>query len=360
MKDMFDVIDDIKEALKTHPDHRLNKTQDYFANFSKRISEIQERTMILSSKAKRRKLLTKLQLGKVSDLQQYYQAVCEIMLWSWFAEQGYKFETDKKISDENHSDVDIQVRYDDWTFNIEVKCPIVQASAEKGSLVLSAPFRTVEKNKFDEKMESFCREVLEPAIQKTDSGFKDIRIEKNNDNKLVEYLRSAQTKFKNSDEKTLNILFVGLPLNQMEYYYGYLKNGYTGIFTGRNPIMRAEEYNKTDIVVLSSMVEGHLYCDNSYDPWDLKNYFNLFLRNPHTNTPAKYALYAQVLKMIPNDTIRFDEFFDTFYESPKSKEKAHKVVIPAEILIPLIFSHYLDQYYTKMWRRQNSAQLEPE
>ena len=357
---MFDVIDGIKEALKTHPDHRLNKTQEYFANFSKRISEIQERTMILSSKARRSKLLTKLQLGKVSDLQQYYQAVCEIMLWSCFAEQGYKFETDKKISEENHSDVDIQVRYDDWTFNIEVKCPIVQASAEKDSLVLSPLFRTVEKNTFDEGITILCKDVLEPAIQKTGSGFKDIRIEKNNDNKLVEYLRSAQTKFKNSDEKTLNILFVGLPLKQMAYYYGYLENGYTGIFTGCNPIMRAEEYNKTNIIVLSSMVEGHLYCDDSYDPWDLKNYFNLFLINPHTATPAKHALYAQVLKMIPNDTIRFEEFFVKFYESAKNEERASKEAISAETLMLLLFPHYLDQYYTKMWRRQDSAQLEPE
>ena len=66
-------------------------------------------------------------------------------------------------------------------------------------------------------------------------------ISKINDNKVIEYLRSCQTKF-NYEANSINVLVISVSSQQMQDYWGYIYNPFTGIFTEdfKNSLIKVE------------------------------------------------------------------------------------------------------------------------
>ena len=98
-------------------------------------------------------------------------------------------------------------------------------------LGVNIPFRSF-KNKDTQKtyIDKLEKEVFPQIINKPDGMYTGYNISKINDNKVIEYLRSCQTKF-NYEANSINVLVISVSSQQMQDYWGYIYNPFTGIFT---------------------------------------------------------------------------------------------------------------------------------
>lgn len=223
--------------------------------------------------------------------------------------------------------------------------------ASENKIRIHPGFRTVDKESFQVALAALKTDMLDPALLKPEFKYDGFTIDKINDNKLVEYLKSAQDKFPNSTEEICNILVIGTTIKEIQDYYSYLFNGYTGIFTGQQPIMPCENYSNVDVVVLSNMVDGHYSQIGRFNPWKLNNYFNLMLVNP-CNASKNCNARKKLLEIIPNTTIQFEQFFDDYCMSAKLEAQKEKCPTLEQDLMMLLFPHYFDKYYPIFWRRK--------
>lgn len=157
----------------------------------------------------------------------------------------------------------------------------------------------------------------------------------------------VRTKLINS----INVLALSVPSQQMDNYWGYLYNPFSGIFTDqfsgkffdkkKNEIKHSE-FDKVDVVLLTNIVEGHKRIVYEFDSWKLENYCSIFCINPFSQRTMKHCdvdAYKYLLDILPNDTNRFEK------ERDERNLQGEKLGIPTD---PIFFSEYLYNHYYKL------------
>jgi hypothetical protein len=255
MKVLEGLLNDIKKAIDNSNNNTLykNKSSRYYSDFLDKLNLITE-SSILNSNKKLNSLKLKLQLTEKYSQFTYYQGISEIMLWIFCLENNLNFAVEKKISSDNKKDVDAQILNQGYTFNIEVKCPEFQV-IEDDTLNIVNGFRTVPKEQADSAMNDIKNLILENK-QNKNTPYTNIKTSKMYDNKLVDYLKSGQEKFSDTLDNTLNIVMVGVRSGDLQDYWQYLYNDYSGLFTNSSFCCK-DEYSKVDAVLLTNVIEGH-------------------------------------------------------------------------------------------------------
>lgn len=346
--DQMSILSKVRDKIRQNTEHPLNKVQEYHNTFMDEFSIAIEKKTLNNKELSI--LFRKLQLNGNYDPTTYCQGICEILFWIYLSSSDFDFCTEKKVAITGNYDVDLQITCE-YTFNVEIKCPTMDKRASENKIRIHPGFRTVDKDSFQVALAALKTDMLDPALLKPEFKYDGFTIDKINDNKLVEYLKSAQDKFPNSTEEICNILVIGTTIKEIQDYYSYLFNGYTGIFTGQQPIMPCENYSNVDVVVLSNMVDGHYSQIGRFNPWKLNNYFNLMLVNP-CNASKNCNARKKLLEIIPNTTIQFEQFFDDYCMSAKLEAQKEKCPTLEQDLMMLLFPHYFDKYYPIFWRRK--------
>ena len=122
-----------------------------------------------------------------------------MVFWLYAIRRNYSFEIDKQLhtkNEKNNSDVDIQIVKDGYTFNIEVKTPNQVKKTDESILNITIPFRSFERKDIqDEEVRKINRDISQAIINNSQGKYTAYEQTKIDDNKVIEYLRSGQTKF---------------------------------------------------------------------------------------------------------------------------------------------------------------------
>ena len=144
------------------------------------------------------------------------------------------------------------------------------------------------------------------------------------DNKLKDYLVSANGKFPKSEESFFNILVISLDkIRDLDEWYRYIF-GEKGAFTKNSYIQ--EEYSNVDAILLTNLQHGHksdsLFKEENY--WDFKYYISLLFLNPLKEPDDRYREYYlnYAISMFGWCTKDFRSFTNEKKELSKARHKA--------------------------------------
>lgn len=340
----FDKISShVLEKIRRSLSHPLNEkcAYKYYSDFFYGLRALYEKSVINTLKSFN-SFCNKMQLDGKFDLMTYYQGISEISFWIYSAKNNYSFLLEKKISDENNCDVDMQIFKDDITFNIEVKCPTFEIAVKPDLLKIDTSFRSVTKDVFANHKKEIESDIVKPIMQNSDCKYADYEFEKNCDNRLVDYLKSGQQKFIYSNNNSINVLVISVPSENIESYWGYLYNCFSGLFTEKsfNPHC---DYDKVDVILLTNMIAGHQKPNDAFNSWDISSYCNLLCKNPYSRKHISklHNGYIKLQDLFPNDTERFESFYNSFIE------KCEKEKLPLQ---GIMFPTYLHTNYPLLWK----------
>lgn len=203
---------------------------------------------------------------------------------SFFCNEEFTLDFDKCINNQSKKDVDIVACKNNITLNIEVKCPATEEKSEN-EIVL----RQVHRYSNSKELNVHFFDSMEKLQNNVNSNLKQINSEKQmkigkmQDNKLKDYLLSANFKFNLSNENELNLLFLCLTTNEFLLFLEYMINVDTGLFSG-NSYVDMNNFEKIDFFVLSNIKSGHykydlMSCDANFDIWDINKYVNFIIPN---------------------------------------------------------------------------------
>ena len=335
MSNLEILLDLIERNLETHKNHPFNTHPKYYEDFLCILNEY-PCEFLYSTSGKRNALLSKLQLSKNAAFNPvtYCQGISEIVLYFNAMQKNLNFTPEKKLT-AGGTDVDMQIQTKNATYNIEIKSPDINIPSASSGLVIENLFRTTEND-------------WTKGIDQIDN----IKLKKNDDNKVCSFLKSAQSKFCESSNGICNILFISLPLCEIPRYFGYITNGYSGIFSLNAPIrfLSADCFDKTDIIILSSIADGHTFSYEDVDsPWKLDEFFTHFISNPFKSIDANIA--HELLEIIPNSTLEFDEFFFKFESTLQEQGEKINDKNNANDVMPLVFPEYFSRFYPKFYNQ---------
>jgi hypothetical protein len=220
-------------------------------------------------------------LGKLSETSlsqdQYFQRVSEVMFSINLINCGFEVENDAKIST-NGTDIDIKANRNSTVFNIEIKTPDQTIQDDDTLYGHKGLFRysndkNASLNLIIDDYEHIKKEFLNAGAKVSDA--------KLNDNKLKDYLVSAQNKFNYPSTNEVNVLIICVSTQNLNYFLNYISNPYTGLFSN-TPYIDKVLYDKVDFIVLSNSIEGHLDDKFNFNVWDTNNYIHLFIPNRHS------------------------------------------------------------------------------
>jgi hypothetical protein len=209
----------------------------------------------------------------------------------FFGKCPIDFQVEVKIRPGSNKDVDCRFKSNGFVYNVEVKC---------------ADF--TEKKKFDAKtgikIETIGRlsdhrdtiDMLMKILEQTPFQTKELREHhemKNMDNKMKDFLESAQGKFNpNPPANELNVLVVACDDAvdmQRWYYYLYAEQG---LFTA-NSFADDSLYNNVDVVVFTNLFfrQSHFFEKRVADSWSMATALNLVFPNPLKKAVKGKATY---------------------------------------------------------------------
>lgn len=332
------IVLEVMKHLEKNTDHILFEkcSYNYYQDFFNALKHLCK-SKIIGSRKELNSFLGKMQLNRRFDELKYYKGISEIMFWIYAAKQGYNFNLEKKLQAERNFDIDIQILRNGFTFNIEIKSPDFDRINEK-ILNINIPFRSRTKEENEDAKNAVTEDIVDPIINRENNGYSDFKFSKINDNKLLDYLKSGQQKFNYCNESSINVLVISVTSEQMEDYWGYLYNGYTGLFTDSS-FCKNEDYDKVDVVLLTNLVSGHQAPHDDFNSWDLNVYFNLLCTNPFSYKKKSSPLcptYKELLSLFPNCTQDFENFYSNLIE------KCIKDKIPLD---GLLFPMYIAERY---------------
>lgn len=179
----------------------------------------------------------------------------------------------------------------DRIINIEVKCPDCTKfydNIKDKDILIKMPNRFFSKETIEGLNGINCNYV----------GKIDLL-----DNKLKDYVESANAKFPSDNNKYFNILVIGLPnVNMLDEWLYYI-TGICGLFEKENFISK-DYLSNIHAIMLSDVAGNHLYeIDDNKDNWDILNNVNIILKNPY----AKFSSEIGVMKC--------SDFFDKYVEN---------------------------------------------
>jgi hypothetical protein len=238
---------------------------------------------------------------------QLIQATAEVLLTSFFFNLSYSSDlnlsinTDVRNNPSTKKDVDIQIRKEKLILNLEVKTPN-QDIHEEGKFYGALPHRYPNaKRAEDNPLIMSFSEML-----KIQSG-KETQILKTNDNKIKDYIESANAKFSCRATEALNILSIMCTSKQMGEVLLYLLNPHTGLVTP-NTYNKDIDYSKIDYIIVSNAVEGiNGKSEYRFDVRDFSNYITLII-SPHKDLSCKREVIQFLYSIVPNDNSKFAQF----------------------------------------------------
>lgn len=347
-----EVINKIYGYLKNQNEHTImeNMTNESVSLFWENISVLYKAGVLQNNKAVKR-FCDKLRIRTGYDRDQCLQGLSEMVFWLYAIKNSYTYEMDKKLKNQENTDVDIQLLKYGYKFNIEIKTPKQVKEDDDKVLGVNIPFRSF-KNKDTQKtyIDKLEKEVFPQIINKPDGMYTGYNISKINDNKVIEYLRSCQTKF-NYEANSINVLVISVSSQQMQDYWGYIYNPFTGIFTedfknsfydksGKD--VKHNDFDAVDVIYLTNIVEGHIRKIEGFDPWKLENYCGIFCINPfsvRTKDKKDIEVYEKLLNILPNDTILFEK------EHDQANQRGKEMNISVD---PIFMQEYISEHYPKL------------
>lgn len=179
----------------------------------------------------------------------------------------------------------------DRIINIEVKCPDCTKfynNIKDKNILIKLPNRFFSKETIEGLNDINCNYV----------GKIDLL-----DNKLKDYVESANAKFPSDNNKYFNILVIGLPnVNMLDEWLYYI-TGICGLFEKDNFIPK-EYLSNIHAIMLSDVAENHLHeIDDLKDNWDILNNVNIILIN-------QYAKFSSEI-----GAMKYNDFFDKYVEN---------------------------------------------
>ena len=349
-----EIKDKICNCLRQQDEHIIleHMQYEYFNDFWENISLLYQGGILSTAKSVK-KICNKLQLNGSYDRNKCFQGISEIIFCLYAIRMEYDFDIDKKLhtgSENNNSDVDIQIIKNGHKFNIEVKTPDQINETEDSLLRIISPCR-ISSNKYirdkqDEKNKKFAQALIDISGGK----YTDYKQEKIDDNKLIEYLRSGQNKFTYAPD-SINVLAVSVSSEQIGNYWQYLYNSFSGIFTDKianifrdknEKETKHSDFDKVDVVYLTNIVEGHKRCLIDFDSWKLENYCSIFCVNPFRQSVGRFSdieILSELKKILPNDNDRFNK------ECEIRKRQLEAMGLSVD---PTFFLEYLRKYYYKL------------
>lgn len=118
------------------------------------------------------------------------------MFWLYSIRMNYNFDIDQRLhpkSENNNSDIDIQIIKDGYRFNIEVKTPNQIEKTDESILNITIPFRAFDKKEIqDEKLGKVTDDLAQKIISNSQGKYTASKQTKIDDNKVIEYLKSGQ------------------------------------------------------------------------------------------------------------------------------------------------------------------------
>lgn len=230
-----------------------------------------------------------LKIGKSQfNENQYYQGAAELTLEFWALRKKYQYKTDEIISSNSNKNIDLQVvAKKDIYLNFEVKCPN-KDNYPKNSTTIDYSYRFTVKEE-SERIKQELNRFLKPFFE----NLVDMKI---NDNKLKDYLNSANEKFSAIPcrHNHLNILLIALPKDHLISYYLYLYNTCSGLFTNNS-----EPYHNVDLVILSGFMDKH--HNKNCEAWDFSKGVNIACLNPKSPIFLELNGVNSLTKKIKND-----------------------------------------------------------
>lgn len=270
---------------------------------------------IMTYSKKKERFISKLQLSsKKFDENQFLQDICEITVASHFAKLLPEiFEYEKKVSPP--MDVDfafcIPITKNDGennmphlrlncNFHFEVKCPQINSDNDRKDVIKIYP-----NSRFPSReMKDSIIEELKHKI----AGYKNSIEIPRQDNKLKDFLLSAQLKFKQSCDCDVNVLIVCCDGElEMQNWRNYVVD--PGGFFTENPMIPKGDFEKIDMIILTNVLNRHRMQENQVttltDPWSFDKSFNIAYINP---LKANKWQIAVLPSLFVDATPEFDSF----------------------------------------------------
>ena len=323
-----EVINKIYGYLKNQNEHIImeNMTNESVSLFWENISVLYKAGVLQNNKAVKR-FCDKLRIRTGYDRDQCLQGLSEMVFWLYAIKNSYTYEMDKKLKNQENTDVDIQLLKYGYKFNIEIKTPKQVKEDDDKVLGVNIPFRSF-KNKDTQKtyIDKLEKEVFPQIINKPDGMYTGYNISKINDNKVIEQrLQESQD--------------------------SYIYNPFTGIFTedfknsfydksGKD--VKHNDFDTVDVIYLTNIVEGHIRKIEGFDPWKLENYCGIFCINPfsvRTKDKKDIEVYEKLLNILPNDTILFEKKHD------QANQRGKEMNISVD---PIFMQEYISEHYPKL------------
>lgn len=361
--------------------HILNiaqkNSEDYYDEFLEVINYMAE---ILTKEELENLITDKLRFDKIFDFNEYYQYAVETAINYYFArisKDTFKYEVKK--DNKNSKDVDCQIRYREYLYNIEVKTPKLTLKNKDLKFIFDRT-NILNKKRIEEKMNELkskaekVKERLEITLKKINKKSKHHHCWKKSieeklrnientklrlpyeigganlkDENLYKYLCDLQNKvFEPDKENKVNVLIVALyDKFSFSRWYKYLF-GEQGLFT-ENSFRKSQKssYMYADIVVFTGIINSQVnFNEKKLNAWKLENNFNIVFKNPFSlkkDSIGVNLFFSEILK--ENHSYSFYNFLrykyniEDYIENIKLLDDEYKK-ITEELKLPLSLNYY--------------------
>ena len=231
-----------------------------------------------------RKFLSAANLG---DIQGYLQTVTELTVL-YYVTRNYLDDFKYEPKYNGKSNPECSFTHKGKTINIEVKCPDMSKRMkveQHDTLKLHFSERISNPTEIIEDLKN----IINPRLSNTE--YSEIEELPRMDNKLKDYLESAQKKFPTGDNY-FNILVIALDiLSDADEWYNYIFDN-NGVFT-KNSFVKTN-YEKVDALLISTPVCGHRSWEvqHNNNVWKLEETLNLLLLDPRKESSSEGIYYV--------------------------------------------------------------------
>lgn len=295
---------------KLPKNHCFNNHDEYYVGFREAFNIVFGEL----GKSKQRKIAKeKFFVGddnKSFNENQFMQSACELSVGCYYVKRpDLVIKPEVKLNrPDSNNDVDWQIRYEGFTFNIEVKCSDENEFSRGQQVINGAGSNRIFQLQFGGRVPQpeYATALFEKIASQAGMG---LIIPKHADNRMKDYLVEANNKFvKHPDKNTLNVLIVACGhFANMQEWYGYLYAN-VGLFTSSS-FWDRDSYKNVDGVLLTTLRYNHQHnFARRKLSWDLNSSFNIFFRNPNIRSNIHPETIQAFLDITPNYTDEFSAF----------------------------------------------------
>ncbi|MEK4454002.1 hypothetical protein [Paenibacillus sp. FSL L8-0506] len=293
----------MSRAVKENPlKIAQSKNLRYYSDFRKTIELLDT---CLTQKEMKELLERKLLLTTDYSQFTYLQSASEISVLAYIIEH-YKNEFKYEPRYNGRKNPECSFKYKEQIINIEVKTPDLSKRWDAESNSKLKIFLDERIPKREEVVNSVVQSIESNIDNSVYSGVEEL---KRLDNKLKDFLISANEKFIGTHEEDLNILVVSLDIiSDLDEWYSYIF-GEDGVFTNKSYV-ESDKFKNVDAIMLSNAMCGHIrYEVEMNDVWDLGNCGNYLFLNPSKENTRKGEFFREHgLYMFGAYTVDFLEY----------------------------------------------------